>query len=277
MTSVGVVGEREAFPRGARTREGFVEFLDGHRAVRELLADAELVDLEGFNRLAYGTKTFFGGHRWALIGDAAAFVDPFYSPGSDFIAVENDLLTDLITRDLSGDTSEDTDRLTRTYDDFMKLRFDATMLLYQRQYGALGSYEILHQKWNFDLSTYYNLWLDQFMRDQHIVPANLRTQLRRRTWILEALEEFRDTFAGLAETLGSSGTYHRKNLGQYNPGTDLDFFWRSVGSDRRRREVNAVTQEIFGRVRRASLALLDGREGGEARTFEASSEGVAEE
>ena len=32
------------------------------------------------------------------MGEAGAFLDPFYSPGSDFIAISNTLSTDLITR-----------------------------------------------------------------------------------------------------------------------------------------------------------------------------------
>jgi len=34
-----------------------------------------------------------------LTGEAGAFLDPFYSPGSDYIAMANTFITDLIVRD----------------------------------------------------------------------------------------------------------------------------------------------------------------------------------
>ncbi|MFK7989428.1 MAG: NAD(P)/FAD-dependent oxidoreductase [Sandaracinaceae bacterium] len=268
VTSVGLVGEKDKFRRGIRTAEGFKAFLDEHRAVRELMADATLMDIGGYQQLAYGSRKFFGKDRWAVIGDAAAFVDPFYSPGSDFIAVENDLVTDLIRRDIEGDEKEPFDSVVETYDAFMKMRFDATLLLYQQQYKTLGSYEILHQKWNYDLCTYYNLWLDDYMRDRHLEPRHVRTHLRRRGYIMQALRNFRDLFATMADELMTQGHYHRSNLGRYNPGTDLQGFWRDVGSDRRRREINAVTADIFNHVRRESLELLGQREGGEVPLHE---------
>ncbi len=41
--------------------------------------------------------------RWSLVGEAGAFLDPFYSPGSDFIAISNTLTTDLVCRYLDGE------------------------------------------------------------------------------------------------------------------------------------------------------------------------------
>ena len=41
--------------------------------------------------------------RWALIGEAGLFTDPFYSPGSDFIAMGNDYVVDLVRRERNGD------------------------------------------------------------------------------------------------------------------------------------------------------------------------------
>jgi len=170
VTSVGVVGEKSIFREGMRTQEGFRKFLDEHRAVRECMAPAKPLDIGGFTQLAYATKRFFGRDRWACVGDAAAFTDPFYSPGSDFISIENDLVTDLIRRDLQGDESEPLGDLIDTYDAFMQFRFEATLLLYRGQYCTLGSFPILRLKWNCDLGCYFNLWVDGYMRDTHLDP-----------------------------------------------------------------------------------------------------------
>ncbi len=257
VTSLGVVGEKRIFREGIRTGAGFTAFLREHRAPASLLEQAELLDVGGYTQLAYGTKRFYSTDRWALIGDAAAFSDPFYSPGSDFISIECDHVTELVARDLAGDA--EFEERCRIYDDFMQFRFDATLLLYQGQYPCLGNYEILRLKWNYDIACYYNLWLDGFLRDAHLDPREVRSTLRRKTWILSALEGFRDLFARMAAETMRDGTYHRSNLGRYNDGTDMLHFAPEVGRPRKRREINARTDEIFGRVRREAAEVLGAR------------------
>ena len=69
--------------------------------------DSRVDDVEDFLKVenfSYGCKQEFdGAKRWALVGEAGAFLDPFYSPGSDFISISNTLSTDLITRELDGE------------------------------------------------------------------------------------------------------------------------------------------------------------------------------
>ncbi|MCC6876236.1 MAG: NAD(P)/FAD-dependent oxidoreductase [Sandaracinaceae bacterium] len=264
VTSVGIVGEKGVFREGSRAAEGFRALLDEHRAVRDVLAPGELLDVGGYTQLAYGTKRFFGRERWALIGDAAAFSDPFYSPGSDYISIENDLVTDLIRRDLRGgasnETSESLSEVVDLYDDFMQFRFAATLLLYRGQYQCLGSFPILRLKWNFDIGCYYNLWLDSYLRDAHLDLREVRAQLRRKTWILEALSSFRDLFEHLATELKARGTYYDRNLGEYNNGTDCLHFQEEIGRPRKRREINARSAEVFDLVRRGAMELLGARE-----------------
>ncbi|MBX3272335.1 MAG: tryptophan 7-halogenase [Sandaracinaceae bacterium] len=263
VISVGVVGEKAIFPRGARTPEGFLAFLREHAAVKALLEPAELLDVHGFSQLAYGTKQFFDGERrLAMVGDAAAFLDPFYSPGSDFISVQNDIVTDLIRRDAAG---EDVGALAGDFDRFMQMRFEATLLLYQQQYKALGSFDIMSAKWNYDLATYYNLWLDDYMGDKHLDPRHVRAQVRRKKFILEALAAFRDRFRDMAARTLADGRYHRHNLGMYNPGTNLDWFWREVGTGRTRRRQNEVTASIFEAIEQQTAWAFEADRRGTAR------------
>ncbi len=261
VTSLGVVGHKEIFKEGVRTPEGFTRFVREHRAPASLLEGAALLDVGGYTHLEYGTKLFYSRERWALIGDAAAFADPFYSPGSDFISIENDHVTELIRLDLAGEP--DLDDRCRLYDELMQFRFEATLLLYQRQYPCLGSFEILRLKWDYDIACYYNLWLDGYLRDTHLTPREVRTTLRRKSWILAALRNFRDLFAHMASELEKQGNYRRGNLGRYNDGTDLLYFQPEIGRPRKRRDINARSEEIFNYVYREALEVLGAREGGE--------------
>lgn len=258
VTSVGVVGERDVFRRGMRTEQGFLAFLREHRAVASLLDRAELLDLDGYTQLAYQTERFFHGDRWALLGDAAAFVDPFYSPGSDFIALGCDFASDLIRRDLAGETLAEVADRAKTFDAFMQYRWQATMLLYRDLYRCFGSYDLMRVKLNFDLGCYYNLWLDPVMRDQHLDTRFLMSELRRAPQTLKALQNFRDLFLRVDAELRGRGAYYRGNLGQYNRGVDCLRAWLDeVGTDRKKRLINRRTEEVFNYGRTESLKLLD--------------------
>src|SRR5690606_37780699 len=118
-----------------------------HGAPARLLEEARLVDVMSYKQLAYGSRRYFG-HRWACVGEAAAFSDPFYSPGSDFIAMENDMAVDLIRREVAGEDTATTAAQRERYDAFMKFRFDATMRLYRKLYPVLGSFDLYLLKWN---------------------------------------------------------------------------------------------------------------------------------
>ena len=88
--SVGVVFDQRVvdFPQdGGRVGERLKSFLMKHPVARDLLADAEYdeSDVHWRKNLAYYSTTF-AGDGFVLVGDAAAFMDPFYSPGMDWIS-----------------------------------------------------------------------------------------------------------------------------------------------------------------------------------------------
>ena len=86
-TSIGVVFDKRLdrpAPRGATARTPFAPSSPSSPCLRELLDGAEprLEDLRFYSHLPYATKQYMG-RGWALLGDAAAFLDPYYSPGLD--------------------------------------------------------------------------------------------------------------------------------------------------------------------------------------------------
>ncbi|MBX3272336.1 MAG: tryptophan 7-halogenase [Sandaracinaceae bacterium] len=255
VTSVGIVGEKHVFKRGSRTPEGFLSLVREHGAPAAMMEGARPLDLEGFTQLAYATKRFFhGGERWALLGDAGAFHDPFYSPGSDFISLECDFTTDLIRRELAG---EDVTDRARTYDAFMQFRYDATLLLYKDLYPCFGCYDLMRVKLNFDLGCYYNLWLDPIVKGEHLDEKFLMSELARGPETLAALEHFSKLFQRAREHLVATGAYYEKNLGEYNVGVDCLRHWlEEVGTPRKRRQIRERTEEVFNYGRREALKLL---------------------
>jgi flavin-dependent dehydrogenase len=257
LTSIGVTGDPVAARREMRTPEGFREFLDGHRAVRELIQDAKTVDIGSYTKISYGTRRFFHPNRWAVIGEAATSADPLYSPGSDFIALENDYVTDLICRDSDGRGSEDEFRnRCDLYDRFMQFRHEATMLLYRNLYSAHGSFELARMKWDFDIGFYYNLWVSSYMQDQHLDADYLTTQLRLKPFVLQAMQNFSSLFRQVETHLRERGEYYRINTGKFHHGlTNIDFT-EKVGTHRNEQQVMDKTLEIFNCVRAQAHVIL---------------------
>jgi flavin-dependent dehydrogenase len=257
MTSIGVVCEKQHFDMKHRSKDGFLDFLRQHAAVASLLENAKPIATQSFLHLAYGTKRYFSPDRWGLVGEAAAFPDPFYSPGSDFIALANDFATDLIARDLGGEAEASVRARGELYDQFMLFRLEAAMRLYRHQYPFLGSYELGKLKWDFDVGCYYNLWISQYMCDQHLDTRALKRQLVQREFVLTALTNFSALFQKVDAHLTESGTYHRRNRGEYTDGQDCLGFMKRLGQPRSEEEVLATTQEIFNSVRSRALDLLE--------------------
>lgn len=251
VTSVGIVGDARRLGRDVLTPAGLRRSLDGQRAVRELLAPAEWLDFGGYGQLAYGTRQWFGD-RWAVVGEAAAFTDPFYSPGSDFITLANDFAADLIAREHDG---EDTAERRRLYDGYLQFRYAANLPLYRDQYELFGSYDLVGIKWNFDIANYYALWLSSYLQDHHLDLETLRQELRQASFVVRTLGHFGALFARTERHVTARGAYCSRNLGEFTPGlADVDFT-AHVGR-MTRAEAEARALEAFARARARCFALL---------------------
>jgi flavin-dependent dehydrogenase len=100
--SIGIVAGEEHHPFAQFARpETALAWLKAHEPrVYEEIEGTELDDFMCLRRYAYTSKQAFSANRWACIGEAAVFVDPLYSPGSDFIGISASLATELVRADL---------------------------------------------------------------------------------------------------------------------------------------------------------------------------------
>jgi flavin-dependent dehydrogenase len=256
VTSVGLVGERAQDP-ALGSPEGFLACLREHGAVRGLLAGAKPLDQGAYRQIAYSTRRYLDAPaRLALIGEAASAADPLYSPGTDFIALENDFTTDLVAREQAGESPSALAERGALYDEFLRFRQEATLRLYRGLYGGLGSFEIARLKWDFDIALYYNLWLSSYQQDLHLRRRWLVRQLRMREFVLNALARFGELFRRLEAKLRADGSYFRANRGRYSFGLENIDFVEQVGEPRTDALVLAKSAEVFNSVHRRALALL---------------------
>jgi len=257
LTSIGVVGHLEGRLPALRCEAGFRAFLEEHRALASLLVHAKGVDTASLRQLAHGTRHFFHADRIGLCGESAAFADPLYSPGADFIALANDFLCDLICRDLGDETEAAWRERLPLYDEFMRFRHEAALRLYRGLYTGLGSFEFMRLKWDFDIASYHNLWVWPYLLGEYTEPRFLRRQLGQQRFVLQALAGFSAVFQKVEAHLRENGTYYRANLGRFSHGLENIDFLEQVGLPRTRRAELERTTAIFDGVRRGALRLLD--------------------
>lgn len=103
-TSVGIVvhDEMHSFEQ-VSSYERCMEFLRKHEPhVARILEPIDVLDFRCLKGYSHNASRCWSDERWALIGEAGAFVDPLYSPGTDFIAFANSFTTELIRVDQAG-------------------------------------------------------------------------------------------------------------------------------------------------------------------------------
>ncbi|MCA1713608.1 MAG: tryptophan 7-halogenase, partial [Gammaproteobacteria bacterium] len=101
--SLGIVCDAKLHPlESMNTHAKAMDWLRVHQPQVAATLDQPQHALQDFlflRHFSHGCKQVFSASRWALTGDAGLFLDPFYSPGSDFIAISNTYICDLIGKD----------------------------------------------------------------------------------------------------------------------------------------------------------------------------------
>lgn len=157
--SVGVVFDqrRVHWPPGPTPlAQRLKEFLCAHPAGRELFGSAEPVDgdVNWRANLAYRSEVMATDGA-VLVGDAAGFIDPFYSPGLDWLSFTVTRATELVLKGLAAEPESVAEGVAAYNRDFRRSYdrwFDA---LYRDKYDWLGDYELVQIGFRLDLGLYY--------------------------------------------------------------------------------------------------------------------------
>jgi flavin-dependent dehydrogenase len=161
-TSIGLVADPEIHPFSSYGNfEKFSAWLTRHQPTlgEEVAAAADtLMDFRFCKNLSQDTEQFWSTQRWALTGEAGAFADPFYSPGSDFIGINNTFVADLVRRERKG---EDWALRATLYERMYRSFYESTMSLYEGQYAGFGDTRLMVVKTTWDYAYYWSVlsWL----------------------------------------------------------------------------------------------------------------------
>lgn len=161
-TSVGLVSDSEILPLEEYNTPG--KFLDWSAGHHPLLAESlgsfqrEPMDFRYLPKLARDCKQAWSAEGWAFTGEAGVFADPFYSPGTDYIAMANSFITRFIGADRTSDSFHDDIRYSHA---LFRSFFASTMSLYRGQYGGFGDARLMAVKSTWDYVYYWSVlaWL----------------------------------------------------------------------------------------------------------------------
>jgi flavin-dependent dehydrogenase len=163
--SVGIVCDAKLHPlQTMNTFEKALAWLDKYqpRIAQEVHGKRHLLqDFLFLRNFSHGCKQVFSGDRWALTGEAGVFLDPFYSPGSDFIGISNTYITDLIARDRAG---EEIRARAGVYQQLYFSFYESTLALYTDQYPIFGDAEVTPVKVIWDYAFYWGVLTQLFFQ-----------------------------------------------------------------------------------------------------------------
>lgn len=158
VTSVGIVADGTIHPHNTMNRfEKAVEWLKRHEPQCAVEVESRkhlLQDFKVLKHYAHGCRRVFSSQRWAITGEAGVFLDPFYSPGSDFISMSNSLITDLIGRDLRGESIA---THTEIYNHSYLNTFKSFLATYQGLYPLMGNPRVFIAKVVWDWACYWGV------------------------------------------------------------------------------------------------------------------------
>jgi flavin-dependent dehydrogenase len=213
--SIGVVFDqrRVEWPESGTLGERLKNFLSRNPVAAEIMRDATWTegDVHWRKNLPY-FSTRIAGDGYALVGDAGGFLDPFYSPGMDWLSLSTWRAAKVILAERNG---EDGAMLAEKFNaDFTRSYHAWFRALYKDKYDYMGDFELMRTAFLLDLGLYYlgvagpiyqrgTAALDDgiFVTDRAQPFARLMALYNRR-------------FAAIARKRRELGTFGRMNDGQ---------------------------------------------------------------
>ena len=162
-TSIGLVFDPAIHPvRSVSNMDRLMTWLQKHEPIMAAALEPEratILDFHLLRHFAHGSRQLFSANQWALTGEAGLFLDPFYSPGSDFIAISNTLVTHLIGE-------KEPRRKAAFFQQLYLSIFENTLPLYQYQYPGFGDRDLMTLKTIWDYSYYWGVLAYLFYTDK---------------------------------------------------------------------------------------------------------------
>jgi flavin-dependent dehydrogenase len=153
-TSIGIVSDETIHPVSERNSPAKAKaWLEKNEPMlAKWMAASEPSDFLMLKNFAYSCKQLYSSNRWACVGEAALFADPYYSTGTDLIALQNNVISRLIGLDKNQAL---TDKVARSYSEMVREFYRGVLAIYDGQYALFGNEYVHFQKtmWDYDYIT----------------------------------------------------------------------------------------------------------------------------
>ena len=154
--SVGLVYDSRIFRlrSGPNLGDRLKSHLMTHPLGKKVLCDAQYIekDVHAYSNLAYYSEQSIGD-GWALVGDAAGFLDPLYSQGFDFISYTCFGIFEILSDALAG---KDVAHARTRYNEFYSKQFHTWFeSIYKDKYYYLGDLELMTVAFYLDIAAYF--------------------------------------------------------------------------------------------------------------------------
>jgi hypothetical protein len=217
-TSIGLVYNKELVELPGRDpAERYRRFLEAQPGLRELLAGARLdeKDLHAYGHLPYRADRF-AEKGWALVGDAAAFIDPYYSPGLDLAGISAYGVARMIEDDLAGRLDEaGLDAAVGRHHEVLDRSYGRWLhALYVGKYELFGDAELTAAAYLVETALYYMGIVTSKDRDlEHLRYPPFGEGLWQETLFFRLMRGFTRRLNRLARRRRALGIYGRRNAG----------------------------------------------------------------
>jgi flavin-dependent dehydrogenase len=156
-TSIGLVSDARLVPfEETSDHERLMEWMRRHEPqAAQSLEGLAPMDFRVLKHFSHDCQQVYSEDRWFITGEAGAFLDPLYSPGSDFIAFSNTYVGDLILADRAGDP--DLEVLIERANNFYLFAYRMALRTFQGQYPLMGNAQVYVVKQIWDLVSYWTM------------------------------------------------------------------------------------------------------------------------
>lgn len=216
--SIGVVFDQRLIdlPDGPTLADKLRGFLERHAGTGDLLRDAACRegDVHYRRNLSYSARTI-ATDGVVLVGDAAGFLDPFYSQGMDWIAFTTAAAAQLIADEGWGPgTAEAVNNHNHVFGQSYRRWFEA---IYQDKYDYMGDFELMNLAFRLDLGLYYLGIVSQpYLRGPETLTCPAFGHPRS-LWPYRLIRHYNRRLSAIARKRMEMGRWGRHNQGRHFP------------------------------------------------------------
>ena len=188
-TSVGIMADpaRHSLDQLNRFEKVLTWLRDREPQLAEVASSLAHLDFHAMKARSYLSRRTLSADRWALCGESAFFLDALYSPGGDFIAVGNTLITQMIEADYATDRLR-LSILAKFGEELLNGMFRHYFGLYHGNYALMGKPSVMLQKVAWDTAVYfaYNVLL---FCNGRFCDARFHQTIKKENALLENLQQ----------------------------------------------------------------------------------------